>query len=308
MVKKSLKVNDDFIVNLISDKFSDISDIVKSYQNLFLSFDSHFAQIRKNFEEFSINIISSLESLGSTLKYIPASLKFISKKLAYQGWFVNSAFDISDVNKIAELIVAKQFDEIDSFMSIFIENNFEEIRKLVVERNNDRKSILESAFNAHNNGEYNLSIPVFLAQSDGICHDLLGEMLFATRIPKKKEDPSQKKVPKTAKAIHKFAKSNSITRALVEPLMFVTALNLSEKEKQIDIINRHEILHGKDLNYGTKLNSLKSISLLYFVSSILYDSIEQYVNLLSKISIEHAKEIEPELDKLRDILGLKRVS
>ena len=36
-----------------------------------------------------------------------------------------------------------------------------------------------------------------------------------------------------------------------------------------NVLNRHEVLHGESVDYGTEINSLKAISLLYYIASVL---------------------------------------
>ena len=57
----------------------------------------------------------------------------------------------------------------------------------------------------------------------------------------------------------------------IVPMSEPTAINdhSSNLEKFPIRLNRHEILHGMDANYGTKLNSVKIISFLSYINDVL---------------------------------------
>lgn len=281
-------------------------ELISSYRNTIQKVNQLFKPIAEQINKFFINAIPSLESFSEIFVDIPEILKLTSKNLSDHGWFIIKDFNISDIHNIAELFSNNNFDEIDSYMCDYIEIRLEEIFELIYQRNQKRKHILQPALIAHKKSNYYLSIPVFYSQADGICNDLFGSVFFATKKPKKKEDPLQKLVPRVSKSIVKYSGSNSITKALVHPFNVITAISISENQKFNDTLNRHEILHGKDIEYGNKTNSLKAISFLYYISKTGYDLIYNYVSLLSSLSYEDAKQIVPELDKLLVSLGLSK--
>jgi hypothetical protein len=58
---------------------------------------------------------------------------------------------------------------------------------------------------------------------------------------------------------------------LLEPLRVAGALNAVENEHHHypDILNRHEVLHGKSVDYATPLSSFRAFSLVAYVGSAL---------------------------------------
>jgi hypothetical protein len=46
----------------------------------------------------------------------------------------------------------------------------------------------------------------------------------------------------------------------------------SKAEEFNSSLNRHKVMHGKDVNYGTKINSLKALSLLAFICDFFKDT------------------------------------
>ena len=59
--------------------------------------------------------------------------------------------------------------------------------------------------------------------------------------------------------------------SLLSPLTETLPINASEYERQEDFegLNRHIIMHGESLDYGTEVNGLKAISLINYISQVL---------------------------------------
>lgn len=123
-----------------------------------------------------------------------------------------------------------------------------------------RAAILESAFNAHKRKEYALSIPVFLIQADGICYDLINKQLYSTK---------DKVSVLTGYA--KTITADTFRSILLYPLTQPIPISASAKVRAEDFndLNRHQVIHGEVTNYNTELNSLKTVSLLNYVSYVL---------------------------------------
>jgi hypothetical protein len=117
---------------------------------------------------------------------------------------------------------------------------------------------MKPAFNAHRREEYVLSIPIFLAQTDGICKEMAGYYLFIKSLHR----------PSTAKYVDQMI-GDTFEAALLSPLTVTLPISASEKERQVgnEALKRHTVLHGESLDYGTKVNSLKAVSLINYVAN-----------------------------------------
>ncbi len=112
---------------------------------------------------------------------------------------------------------------------------------------------ISSAFKAHARGEYELSIPVFLTQIDGICYEI-AQFYFFLGSDKSKKQKYLDNMP-----------SNSLVEAIISPVIGTSPINKSGVSDTYTKLNRHLVLHGKSVDYGTEINSLKVISLLYYI-------------------------------------------
>ena len=102
---------------------------------------------------------------------------------------------------------------------------------------------------------------MFLAQADGIAWDRFGMSLFSS---------------KTIREADRLASDvgEGILRELFLALMWPEwplALSASERPADFAGLNRHQVMHGEDCEYGTEENSLMAMALLNFFSFILLD-------------------------------------
>ncbi len=112
----------------------------------------------------------------------------------------------------------------------------------------DRYTLVQKALMHHCNGAYEASVPIVLAQADGIVLDLTDKQLFSRR--------------------HAEGLVDSETLAgLPEGLRLLVPL-LAENQDQTTasgVLRRHGILHGRELGYATLINSTKCFVLLLAV-------------------------------------------
>lgn len=209
---------------------------------------------------------SFAKNLRETFKKLPDDIRTASKKLAEKGWFLSLDIPISACR---ELSISPIDDTTESKLVEFYKARTDQI---LVDLNTafpERAHLFQSAFEVHNQKNYNASIPLILAQAEGICVDMLDVKLFS----------KPNGVPITKCKVEDRIKKGSfggIIEAFVEPLLSGSALSLNKKEMRhrrnkhsgYDVLNRHEILHGSDKNYGSEVNSLRAISLLDYLMGL----------------------------------------
>jgi len=217
------------------------------------------------------------------LKQIPEETKRFLRDLAYRGWFLTDEMTANELAVFFNLNTSQNSGdegEIDEHMAAIVERYIHNIENKLYERFPTRRPILEAAFGAHEQGEYILSIPVFLAQTDGIGAELLNGV-----------SPFSRKtvaggVFATTAEINTLAAQ--VDTLLIDPLglpMGITANTTSpERLQHPHLYNRHEVLHGISVDYGSKINSLKAISMLGHIATIVYDVVREYRAVLESAS------------------------
>lgn len=232
------------------DSFGDsMADLAKALKNALEKITEH-----DNYYSFNKRIG---EILSASFEKLPSSVVQFSKS----GWFLTKEMTFADIHEMAELVERDEVATVDSFMTIHIQANRNRIFETLLKRFPDRNKILQSGIHAHESLDYYASIPIFLSQSDGLCYQITGYKLYTT----------EKKRPKVAK-YHDNLDEGTFDHVLLKALTVSSSLNANEANmKEYEgALNRHEVLHGLSVDYGTEVNSCKSISLLNFIGEILW--------------------------------------
>jgi hypothetical protein len=149
------------------------------------------------------------------------------------------------------------------------------------EAGSQRAHVVSVALDLHRQQNYIASIPLFLAQADGICSQEIGTFLFAEH---------QRRTETVENRISRLGEKQKITSVVLSALIWKTQIGSSidhcKPSDKDNGPNRNGIVHGsrKHLDYGTRINSLKAFSLLAFVS-ILLDQQNGFGQLLIKDQI-----------------------
>lgn len=220
------------------------------------------AQIEATRRAIDTLVLPNLEEFRRGFETLPSRTKAALLVLGNNGWYLDFSMPIPDVWRLQEVFEGESPEEAEVWLCNYYEQELERIKADLLRRHPDRKRILEAAFSAHVRGEYELSIPVFIAQADGLCKQAAGSHYFIRKGGR----------PATALHVEQTA-AESITCALLSPL--ATTLPLGEpawdKDPQSPTLNRHHVLHGESLNYGSRENSLRAISFINYVSGALFE-------------------------------------
>lgn len=191
------------------------------------------------------------------------------KTLMTQSWFIDFEFlSINEIYDIADNFKLKKVIEANSQMMKLYDSIIPKLETRLINQYPNRREIFSDIFRAYESNYFAVTIPCIFSQIDGICVEKLGGELFQ-RI--KKEGV---KVPKAVKNL-KLSDNDSIWSILAfclfESNMNPVLMNNYERKMITDeiFINRHQIIHGEDYSYATKLNTVKAFSLLAYVSSII---------------------------------------
>jgi len=232
-----------------------------AFKNFAESLSKQVTEIEKAVVRFDFGDI--IEIVQKNLDAAAPAYKDALLELGNHGWYISQ-----DMTTSATLQLAKGFKQgnpnADIALEKFFEDKLDEIESNLVGKFPDRAKAIAAAFRAHRQGEYFLSIPVLLAQADGICIEIAKESLFMRS--KTKNDGS----PQTADYVVRLGAS-SFMDALLSPLSTNLPIAFSQKQRApgFTYLNRHVVMHGESSDYGTKTNSLKAISLLNYVAEML---------------------------------------
>jgi hypothetical protein len=214
-------------------------------------------------EEVRASWAPYLDSLSEHLETIPPRLQRMLIALGNAGWFLDPKLSLPELWSLEAALESGDFVAVDAALDGHFDHRREPILEMLLERHPSRTRILKSAFEAHARGEYELSIPVLLAQADGICQDFTKRQLFKT----------SDKIPELARHDFDWPRSSATLHlATLQPLL-TGRLPISASAKDRDsirpMLNRHQVLHGESTDYGTRTNGLRAISFINYVSYVL---------------------------------------
>ncbi|EJQ09785.1 hypothetical protein IE3_03361 [Bacillus cereus BAG3X2-1] len=163
-----------------------------------------------------------------------------------------------------------------------------------------RLPIISTVIEGHLNGYYMLTVPTILAQMEGILVE--GILKLEAVAP-----DEQIKFKHQKSFLGQFLlgdKGSFSFDEQIEEFYLNTVLVNFDRGKEVESdLSRHAILHGEDVNYGTKVNSLKGI----LIFDYLFDKLnEAYKDIeKSKLEIKRQKEIEQSKKRTRNASGKK---
>lgn len=224
------------------------------------SLPPEFLEAQKRISSMTEHVTRALEPATKAFRDLPPRTRKALLNLAEFGWFIDPEMPLSQAFGLDRAIDQGDLENAKNELVEYYESNLNTIQSRLVKRCPERAHIFEAAFNAHRREEFVLSIPVFLAQADGICKERIDLCFFIT----------SDKRPATAKYV-KGIPPESYTAAALSPLTekFELHGNSDPKSDAPGEFKRHAIMHGNSTDYGTKVNSLKAISLLSYVESVL---------------------------------------
>ncbi|BBA42652.1 MULTISPECIES: hypothetical protein [Burkholderia] len=229
------------VIGLANEIGSTVSARLTAIGEPFRKMAEDMAAIAKSFEKYPDEMREGLIAMNQCGWYLDLEMG-MSKPLRFKR-----ALD-DGRQEDAEVEMVKHFDKRTA-----------NIRAELIQAYPHRSEILDAAFDAHLNGQHYVSIPVLLAQVDGICFDVANAHFFMG-----------KERPKVLAYATELA-GTELARAFLAPLESGMTVALSEKARPQGFsgLNRHMVLHGESTDYGTKENGLRAISLLNYISQSL---------------------------------------
>lgn len=180
-------------------------------------------------------------------------------KLAKIGWFPGLGLPLDNLQEILRTVSADR-DRAEKIAIDFLRERVDAIELELSQSYPERSHLFRDAFQAHRERKYNLAIPVLLAQSDGIFWEASSKSLF-----KSYERKSVACKYKRNEAPGGFLEAMLTPLSISSPLW----MNQHERSESFEGLNRHQVLHGEAVTFGTEINSLKAISSLSYLRCIL---------------------------------------
>ena len=226
--------------------------------SLILGLEKDIEAINQTFQVIAPHAVLILEWLEKQPEIDRESLI----KLAEIGWFPDLGMHLDNLPQVVQA-ANEDPSQAETIAIDFLRARVDAIESELAQSYPKRSHLFRDAFEAHREGKYNLSIPVLLAQCDGIFWEASTKILFRK---KDRETVACDYIRKVA--------SEEFMEAMWTPLTISAPLWISQRERSesFDGLNRHQVIHGESVDYGTQTNSLKAISTLSYLRCLLTDT------------------------------------
>lgn len=225
--------------------------------------EQHQDEIAGAVKAFHEHSVEALRGVQTIVRDLPDHMRRSLTVLAANGWYADGDFGAGAIGELARTLNAGDLDSVDTQLIDDYRQRLPTVKAVLFERYPLRAKLLAAAFAAHERGEYELSVPAFLTHADGICHDVTRKMLFTRN--------KTTRAPEVGQYAENFA-ADAFSYAVFSPLTAIHPIAASERERPAGFrgLNRHQVLHGISLDYGTELNGFKAISLLSYLAWVLH--------------------------------------
>ncbi len=218
------------------------------------------------FEEHGETVIRVLASIAVPLDELRshqlASFVQIDRRLVAslveRGWYPDPHMAPMQLALLSSYSESEP-SAIDEIMEKVFRERLNEIEANLIVDYPARAAIIRDAFGAHRESRYNLSVPVLLAQADGIWRDRIDQNLFG--------GDREEAIQELANLVED-PNSRELVLALTTP-DWPLALSKKKRSENFRGLNRHQVLHGEATDYGTEENSLRSVAFLNYCAFVL---------------------------------------
>lgn len=254
---------------------------IPALSNAFKRFETWITEVSKQHSSLLQKIPTiNWDIVKTRLDEMPERSKRAMDRASNRGWFFNWQGSLQTVLTLIDDLEVANEDELDTILIHHYDLNIDGYTASLSEAFPDRQKAIAAAAGAHKRGgdDYFLSVPIFLAQADGIFANICGTTM-PLGTSKSKDGVNG------AAIIKEKIGENGESYDLLSPLFGLHKIDLLKGERTrvaesqatgagFNALNRHQVLHGEVSDYGTKLNSLKAFSFLAFIGLHLPDILE----------------------------------
>lgn len=236
-----------------------IASIAEEFSQVFLKAAESFAQSQ---------FVSTLakrdwRELQRRMDELPQKSKEAMGKALQRGWFFGWHESLQGLVQLIERLEDADDHLIDQVMIEYYREKLEFFTDELGIKYPHRAPAIGAAAMAHTtipDAGYLLSVPVFIAQADGLLAEITGVYMPMTNA----SEHTQKRYADNQEVLDQLYPLIALKGSpfLMSPK---AREQMVKVQGEFNALNRHQVLHGERSDYGTEANSLKAFSLLAFV-------------------------------------------
>jgi hypothetical protein len=161
-------------------------------------------------------VIPALDNLKSSFQELPEHIQEALLLLGENGWYLDLGMALPTLWNLRNILDEGNIAKAEDALIEYYEGRTAEIEENILNKFPHRAHLIKAAFDAYQREEYCLSIPVFLAQTDGVCKDMIRQYLFMKFNGR----------PQTAIYVNQIT-ADSFMAALLSPLAKTLPINAS---------------------------------------------------------------------------------
>ena len=210
------------------------------------------------FEKFANQVQPYISAFVEVIDELPDIYNNAIVSMANNGWYLdNTGMSLDDVLQYGYELKDDVHSGNIKLMEHF-RSRIDDLENEMIDSHYDRKGVISEGFINHREGRYSSSVLIFLSQADGIFENYFDGSPFKPKIR------------------YKFYKNHCLDESIIHLFLIRTIpIWMSADDKYVPItgLNRHQVMHGKKIGYGTEENSLKAMSFLSFINELRTESL-----------------------------------
>ncbi|WLG91591.1 hypothetical protein [Pseudomonas cucumis] len=268
-----------------------MDDSGKESQKALGQFDKRFLQslqalnqrIAKSIPTFRLPALDRIASIDwaaaqKKMDEFPQRSKEAMDVASAKGWFFAWTGSLRETYIVTDHLKSIDEEQVNEYMADHYRSRMDCLSEDLTKKFPARAVAISAAVRAHQRADkdsYTLSIPVFIAQADGMISEILGAVSALQKVDRTlMEQGAKKGETRAAHALrNKVADEEDLN--YVNPILTLHNLDflMSQRDRastqssggEFSALNRHQVMHGEVSDYGTELNSLRAFSFLCFV-------------------------------------------
>lgn len=259
----------------MNDPLGERQALAKKLLDLRPSFEQleKFEQVRQRITSIVSGFEGQFEKIREALKFeIPENFKIPSweeqdqdyrarlKMLAEHGWFAGMDFPLVTLNRADAMFRQGQETEANQGLTLYFNDKAPEIIRQVSEQYPETSILMARALRAHQEEDYAVAVLILLSQAEGIWGR------HATFSPYSRTEKSKEALQKAIDGKSAQLPIRAYWELLLQDIPITRRFDKAEPAP--DGLNRHAVMHGASLNFGSKLNSSRAFSWLSFTAEI----------------------------------------
>lgn len=233
--------HDNFMTNISNNK--NLQSLIRDANAL--------AQISSILSAFNIELDIKIRDLSSSAKFLATIADKFNNIFSTHGWIATEDMSVPMMEQAVTIFNMEGIEKAEDFLCKSFDDDYfslhsHRMQAIWVWKDTLRSRLLNLAYNDHKQGRYHASIPVVLAQIDGLAFDTNKVSFF---------DEKSALVIENSVAAHETG-----LRSLSDQ---TTKRRTKTSADPLDFPYRHGILHGRELAYDNELVSTKCFFMLF---------------------------------------------